>query len=182
MATTLAPLTQRSTAQDVELLVLDVDGTLTDGSIILDAEGKESKRFSVYDGMGMRLLREGGLRVAVLSARSAGAVDARMRQLKIDCVVQGADNKAIGIQRVLDETGVAPERAAMMGDDLVDLPAMVRVGFAIAVGNAAAEVKQHADFTTQACGGEGAVREACEYLLKAQGKWAGLVHQYRSRG
>lgn len=174
------PLISRSSASDIRLLVLDVDGTLTDGSIILDADGKESKRFSVRDGMGLRLLREGGVQVAVLSARSAGAVEHRMKQLKVECVVQGADNKAIGIRRVLEETGVAPEHTAMMGDDILDLPAMMRVGYAIAVGDAAPEVKQHAEYVTAAHGGAGAVREACECLLKEQGKWSRLVNKYLS--
>jgi len=178
MAEALPVLTTRSTAQDVRLLVLDVDGTLTDGSIILAADGTESKRFSVRDGMGLRLVREAGVQVAVLSARSAGAVEHRMKQLKIECVVQGADNKAIGIQRVLEQTGIAPEYTAMMGDDILDLPAMVRTGFAVAVGDAAPEVKQHAEYVTAAHGGDGAVRETCEFLLKEQGKWAGLVRKY----
>lgn len=170
-----------SAANDVRLLIFDVDGVLTDGTIILDADGRESKVFSVRDGMGIRMAIEAGLTVAVLSARTAGAVDARMKQLKINCVIQGADNKAEGMVRVLEQTGIAAEHAAFLGDDILDLPALRRVGYPMAVADACAEAKAAAAYVTTQPGGRGAARDAVEHLLKAQCKWDMLVQRFADR-
>jgi len=153
----------------VELLVLDVDGVLTDGSIIYDDEGRELKRFFVGDGLGIKAWLSAGFGCGVLSSRSSPAVERRMRELGVTEVVQGARDKSGEIGELCGRLGRSLEATAFMGDDLPDLPAMRRVGLAIAPADADGRVREAAGLVTAAPGGRGAVREAIERLLRAKG-------------
>lgn len=169
---------ERSAA--IELLVLDVDGVLTDGRIIVDDEGRESKNFSVRDGTGLEMWRRAGKRAAILSGRSARAVEIRGRELKIDPIVQGARDKVPAFQELVHAAGVSPEHVCFVGDDLPDLKLFGVVGIAACPSDAVTEVRTAADLVTNARGGHGAVREVIENLLKAQGTWqalAGLIRE-----
>ncbi|MBI5149279.1 MAG: HAD-IIIA family hydrolase [Candidatus Omnitrophica bacterium] len=165
----------RGKIKKIKLLVMDVDGVLTDGRIVIDAEGKELKFFDVQDGFGLVLLRQAGIRTAVLSARSAPAVMARVTDLKIDKICQDAYPKSSAYEGLLNEWGLKDEEVCFMGDDLPDLPVLNEVGLAVAVSNAVAEVKKTADYVTEKRGGHGAVREVVEMILKVQGKWPQIV-------
>lgn len=163
----------------IKLLVLDVDGVLTDGGITIDSQGVEIvKRFHVRDGLGIQLAMEQGLKVAVLSSRLSRAVDARLRELGVTLLMQGARDKGAGLRAIAQQAGVDPAQAAYMGDDLLDLPAMLRCGYKITVADAAPELRQIADYVTGQPGGHGAVREAVEHLLKAQNKWQAVLDRF----
>ncbi|MEX0746135.1 MAG: HAD-IIIA family hydrolase [Phycisphaeraceae bacterium] len=162
----------------IRLLVLDVDGVLTDGSIVLDEHGHETKRFHVRDGLGIKLLRDNGVDVAVLSARASRAVSLRMKELKVTLVSQGNADKEAGLARLLEQAGVSADHAAYMGDDLQDLPAMQRCAYRISVPDAPREVRDVAHHVTFVPGGRGAVRDAAEHLLRTQGKWRQAIAEY----
>ena len=155
----------------VELLVLDVDGVLTDGSIIVDDHGVESKRFHVRDGAAIALWHKSGKRTAILSGRAARCVDRRAAELKIAPVVQGSSDKGRDLSVILRDLGLQPDQVGFMGDDLADLPALGLAGFAACPADAAAEVRRAVDLITDAPGGRGAVREVIERLMRAQGTW-----------
>ncbi|MDF1667169.1 MAG: HAD-IIIA family hydrolase [Planctomycetota bacterium] len=165
-------------AESVKLVILDVDGVLTDGGIYLDAQGQEFKRFNVYDGTGIKYLQRSGITIAIISGRYSEPTAIRAKQLDINIVHQKSLNKLETLQEILHKTGVREEEVAYIGDDLIDLPVLRRVGFPIAPANARPEVKQVAMLVTKAAGGSGAVREAAEHILRAQGRWAGLVERY----
>jgi 3-deoxy-D-manno-octulosonate 8-phosphate phosphatase (KDO 8-P phosphatase) len=160
-------------ASRVRLVVLDVDGVLTDGRLYFGADGEALKVFDVRDGYGVRLLREAGLGVAVLSSRASPIVERRADELGIEPVLQGERDKVAGLDRLLAATGVAPAQCAFMGDDGPDLPVMARVGFAAAVADAAPEVRRAAHWIARAGGGRGAVRELAEYVLRCRQRHAG---------
>ncbi len=162
-------------ARDVELLVLDVDGVLTDGGLYYGADGEQLKRFDVKDGHGLVLAHLVGLRAAILTARRSGIVEKRAAELWIDPVLQGHRDKRAGLEQLLSLAKVSPERAAFVGDDLNDLPAMSQVRLAACPADAVSEVRERCHYVAQACGGRGAVREILEMILKAQGKWADAV-------
>lgn len=155
----------------IDLLVLDVDGVLTDGGIVVDDHGVESKRFHVRDGAAIALWNKLGKRTAILSGRSAKCVDVRAAELGIRPVVQGSSSKGEALRSMLADLGVAPGRAAFVGDDLADLPALAIAGFAACPADAAPEVRRAVDYVAAAGGGSGAVREVVEVILKAQGSW-----------
>jgi 3-deoxy-D-manno-octulosonate 8-phosphate phosphatase (KDO 8-P phosphatase) len=157
-------------AARIELLLLDVDGVLTDGSILYGAE-EELKRFHVRDGSGLKFWREAGKRAAILSGRSSVAVARRAKELGIDPVIQGRSEKLPAFQELLAAAGLKPEQVCAVGDDLPDRPVLKRCGLAIAVADACPELKAAADHVTVAPGGRGAVREAIEWLMKLQGAW-----------
>ncbi|NBX37546.1 MAG: hypothetical protein EBR10_10070 [Planctomycetes bacterium] len=159
----------------VRALVLDVDGTLTDGSILINDLGQETKRFDVRDGLGLELWRRAGLAVAVVTGRRGLALEHRLRELKITVALQAVTDKARGFADAAAQLGVPLESCAFMGDDLPDLAAMRFAAVACAPADAAAEVREAAHVVTRARGGFGAVREFIETVLKAQGKWDGLV-------
>jgi len=159
----------------IRLLLLDVDGVLTDGRIVYTDVGQEIKSFHVRDGSGLKYWQRGGGRVAILSGRSSPAVVRRAAELAIDPVVQGADEKLPALGRILTETGLRPEQVCAVGDDLPDLPVLTRCGLAAAVADAAPEVRAVAHFVTTAPGGRGAVREVVEWLMRAQGTWDPVV-------
>jgi 3-deoxy-D-manno-octulosonate 8-phosphate phosphatase (KDO 8-P phosphatase) len=159
----------------IRLLLLDVDGVLTDGRITYTDAGQEIKAFHVRDGSGVKFWQRGGGRVAILSGRSSPAVARRAAELGIDPVVQGADEKLPALRRILSETGLRPDQVCAVGDDLPDLPVLTRCGLAAAVADAAPEVRAVAHFVTTAPGGRGAVREVVEWLMRAQGTWDPVV-------
>jgi 3-deoxy-D-manno-octulosonate 8-phosphate phosphatase (KDO 8-P phosphatase) len=170
----------KRTLQAIELLVLDVDGVLTDGRLIVHSDGSESKNFHTLDGHGIRLWQRAGLKVALLSGRHSEATQRRAEQLEIRYVLQDCHLKRPAVERLLKELNLKAENAAYVGDDLPDLPVMQFVGFAVAVANAVDEVKEHADYVTTHPGGRGAVREVIEHILKNSGRWQALMERYRA--
>lgn len=162
----------------IEMLVLDVDGVLTDGRIITHPDGSESKSFHVLDGHGIRLWQRAGLKMAWLSGRSSTATSRRAAELQVAHVLQDCHFKLPALQQLLEQVGVAAPHVAYVGDDLMDLPPMRYAGFGVAVANAVEEVKQGADYVTARPGGAGAVREVIELILKGAGRWAGLMERY----
>jgi 3-deoxy-D-manno-octulosonate 8-phosphate phosphatase (KDO 8-P phosphatase) len=170
----------RERAARVKLLVLDVDGVMTDGSIIMDHKGKEIKAFNVRDGHGLRLLREAGIEVAILTGRNSSVVQKRADDLGIPRrrVHQGVRDKVGAYQEIAREVGITDDEACFVGDDVVDIPLLNRVGIPIVVGDGAPEAKRFARYVTQSSGGKGAVREVCDLLLQAQGKWDAVIRRY----
>jgi len=163
----------------IKLFILDVDGVLTPGKIILDEKGKEIKFFDVQDGFGIVFLQRAGFKTAIISARSSGAVTARAKDLNINKVYQDASPKTKAYQQLLKELKMKDEQVCFMGDDLPDICLLNRVGFAVAPANARAEVKKRANYVTKCKGGHGAVREVIELILKTQGKWKKIVEGYQ---
>lgn len=163
---------------NIRLLVLDVDGVLTDGTVLLHADGSESKSFSLLDGHGVKLWRRAGLEVAFLSGRPSPATRCRAAQLQVVHVLEGQTQKLPALKGLLERLGLRPEQVAYVGDDLLDLPPLRYVGFGVAVANAVDELKQVADYVTTRPGGHGAVREVIEIILKKGGLWAPLMERY----
>jgi 3-deoxy-D-manno-octulosonate 8-phosphate phosphatase (KDO 8-P phosphatase) len=166
-------------ASRIKLFLCDVDGVLTDGSIFIGGE-REFKRFNIRDGLGLVLARRAGLKVGWVSARPSLATKLRADELKIDFLVQQGDNvsKTGAIEQLLAQEKLGWRDVCFVGDDIIDLGPLTRAGLAVAVGDAVPEAKAAAHFTTQAAGGRGAVREAVELILKAQGKWQPFLKQY----
>ena len=152
------------------MLVMDVDGVLTDGSIYLTDSGDELKAFNSQDGLGLTLLRKSGVLLAIISGRKARCVEVRAQALGVAHVYQGIGNKAEAFARLLADTGLSAADCAYIGDDVIDLPVMRQVGFAVAVPDAPNLVRSHAHYVTGSAGGRGAVRELCKLILHAQGK------------
>jgi 3-deoxy-D-manno-octulosonate 8-phosphate phosphatase (KDO 8-P phosphatase) len=157
--------------KDTKLLLLDVDGVLTNGSIVYHDDGSETKVFNVKDGLGIRLLMQTGIQVGIVTGRRSEALSHRCRDLGIDLVFDNVRDKAAILDTIINETGIDPEQMAFIGDDLPDVPVMRRVGLSIAVGDAHEMVVHRADMVTGAIGGGGAVREVCESILKAKRLW-----------
>jgi 3-deoxy-D-manno-octulosonate 8-phosphate phosphatase (KDO 8-P phosphatase) len=162
----------------IKLVVLDVDGVLTDGRIVIDDRGGECKNFHVRDGLAIRAAMDVGLRVGVLSGRTSRATALRMEELGVDLCIQGSAHKAVGLETLCQRAGVLPEESAYVGDDLVDLPALVRCGYPIAVADAISQVRAVARYVTAARGGHAAAREAIEHILMAQGRWDEVVERF----
>ena len=162
-------------AKKIRVLLMDVDGVLTDGRIWLlsrrDGTASEIKGFSAYDGAGLKLARAAGLRTGLITGRESSAVAQRARECEIEFVYQGRATKLGSYEEILQATGASDREVAYVGDDLPDLPLLQRAGFAVAVANAAPEVKRAAHYVTSHSGGDGAVREVIELIVKAQGKW-----------
>jgi 3-deoxy-D-manno-octulosonate 8-phosphate phosphatase (KDO 8-P phosphatase) len=169
----------RVKAAKVRLLVLDVDGVLTDGRIIMDHEGREIKAFDVRDGHGIKLLRQAGIEVAMLTGRSSPVVQKRADDLGIPWVRQGVYDKVAAYGEIASVLGIRDEETCFVGDDLVDISLLKRVGLPICVADGVQEAKRSALYVTQSPGGRGAVREVCELLLQAQGKWEKIVRRQR---
>lgn len=165
--------------QKIEMLLLDVDGVLTDGGLLIHADGSESKLFNVYDGHRIKMWQRAGLRCGFLSGRHSEATSRRAEQLEVGFVLQGCTEKLPAFERLLSEACLSADQVAYVGDDLMDLPLLRRVGFAVAVANAAEEVRRQADYVTVRAGGHGAVAEVIEYLLKITGRWEGLTRKYQ---
>ncbi len=167
-------------ARPIRLLMLDVDGVLTDGSLFISGDGRETKRFNVRDGLGIKMWMGLGLEIAVVSGRDSDATAARMAELGITRVEQGAPDKLASLMRLCDEFGIDKDQIACMGDDLPDLPPMREAGCAIAVADGEGRVRECADYVTTARGGQGAVREAIEYLLQKMGRLDEAMAHYDS--
>lgn len=160
---------------NIQLLLLDVDGVLTDGRIIYDDAGSQIKEFNVRDGLGIRLVLAAGIKVGIVTGRQSNALHHRCRDLGIQHIYEDVSQKGRLLDRIIEQTAVGADRAAFVGDDIPDLGLMRRVGLSIAVADAHELVKKHADWITSAAGGRGAVREVCEALLKAKGLWEKMV-------
>jgi 3-deoxy-D-manno-octulosonate 8-phosphate phosphatase (KDO 8-P phosphatase) len=165
-------------AAKIRLLIFDVDGVLTDGSLFIGDDGQEYKAFHSKDGFGMRLLQESGVQIGIITGRTSEVVRIRMESLDIAHVYQGMREKLPAYEQLKAATGLADEQIAYVGDDVVDLPVMARVGLAVAVQDAHPLAKQHAHHVTGAGGGRGAAREVCELLMTAQGTLDAAVARY----
>lgn len=165
-------------AKRIKLLLLDVDGVLTDGRIIYDSKGRDLKLFDVHDGLGVYLLKKAGIKTILITAKGSRAIKPRARDMRVEAVFENISPKSSVLDKILKKYKVNAEEVCFVGDDLVDLCLMKRVGFAVAVFNACAEIKQNANYITLKEGGRGAVREVAELILKSQGKWQDLVGLY----
>ncbi len=170
-------MTTNARAKKIKLVICDVDGVLTDGKIIYDDLGKESKNFNVQDGLGLVLLKKYGIQTAIISARASKVVAHRAKDIGIEHVVTGAFPKLAAYDQLVKKLNVKDSEVCFIGDDLPDLAIMKRVGLAVAVSNAVAQVKRVAHDTTRKRGGEGAVREVVEKILKAQGYWLNILKE-----
>lgn len=166
-------------AQKVRLFAMDVDGILSNGQIIYDANGVETKAFYVQDGVGLKGLREFGIQLAIITGRSSPMVERRAKELGITHVIQGQDDKFTQLSKLVVSLGLELNECAYMGDDLPDLTAIKYAGLGISVPNGCTEVQAIADLITTKAGGQGAVREACEFILKAQGHYDDFVNGFR---
>ena len=164
--------------KSIKVLILDVDGVLTDGRVIYTDSGEEIKKFDVRDGHGLKLLMRSGIEVILLTGRESKVVLHRARDLGIEHVYQKALNKIEVYKTILADRSLEDKDVGFVGDDLIDLPVLRKVGFSAAVPDAVQEVKEIVDYITTKRGGEGAVREICELLLKAQNKWEALTAKY----
>jgi len=162
----------------IQLLLLDVDGVLTDGTIIYNDDGSETKVFNARDGFGLKLVMSAGIEVGLVTGRSSKALRHRCNNLGIGHLFAGIRDKAKMLEKIVAKTGIGPVHTAFVGDDLPDLPIMKRTGLSIAVADAHEIVRQKADWTTQAPGGHGAVREVCEALLTAKGVWDEIIARF----
>jgi len=174
----MTPADLHTRARRLRLLTCDVDGVLTDGRIFVAGDGSEFKAFSSLDGLGMRMLEQSGIAVAWITGSSAPAVSARAKMLGVKRVVLGAEHKLVPWERLRHELGVEPEDCAHVGDDLPDLPLLMRCGLAVTVPHAPELVKRHAHYVTRAEGGAGAVREVCELVLAARGELEPLLKAF----
>jgi 3-deoxy-D-manno-octulosonate 8-phosphate phosphatase (KDO 8-P phosphatase) len=165
-------------ASRIRLLLFDVDGVLTDGTVIVHSDGTESKAFGIRDGIGMVWAQRAGLMVGLLSARMSPTTAHRAAQLGITIIQQGVQNKVEGYERIIASLGISDDAVAYMGDDVVDLGVLARVGFATAPADAVAEVKDRVDWVSSRPGGRGAVRELIELILRAQQRWPAIVTGY----
>jgi len=167
--------------QQIELILSDVDGVLTDGVLDYGHDGAESKRFHVRDGLGIKLWRAAGWRFGMVSARSSHLVKVRATELGVDLVRQGHEEKLPVVEQLLQDLGLKPEQLCYIGDDLPDLACIEFAGVGATVADAVAEVRGAAELVTKANGGSGAIRELVETILKAQRRWDDLIRRYRFR-
>ena len=165
-------------ASKIKLLLFDVDGVLTDGKILLHADGSESKQFDIKDGTGIIWAQRAGLTVGLLSARTSAATAQRAAQLGITLVHQGVASKLESYEQIVDSLFLQDEQVAYMGDDVLDLPVLVRVGLATAPADAVEEVRSRVHWVSSAKGGQGAARDLIEVILRAQGRWDALVAEF----
>jgi len=164
--------------RNIRLLLLDVDGVMTDGRIIYDGNGLETKFFNVKDGHGIKMLQRHGIEVGIITGRTSVVVDIRARELGIELVYQGALKKLERYNDVKLRTGLADNQIAYMGDDIIDVPVMRRAGFSAAPPDSLPEVLAVADYISSCGGGKGAVREVCDMILRARGVWNEVVKRY----
>ncbi len=168
----------RERALKIKLLLLDVDGVLTDGRLYYTSRGEEIKVFNVRDGLGIKLAQRAGIRIGVISGRNSEALINRLRELKVDEVHLGYNQKLPVLEDIINRLSLSLEEIAFLGDDYVDLPILRRVGFPMAVLDAPEEIKEHALYITNSKGGHGAVRDAIEFILKLRGQWEEVISQY----
>ena len=167
-----------SIAKNIKLLILDVDGVLTDGGIYFDDNGIEHKKFDSQDGLGIKLLQMSGIEVAVITARTTKSAAHRLEGLGVKHHYHGALDKSVALKDLIKKLSIGLNESAYVGDDVIDLPVMTRVALPVAVANAQECVKDHALLVTQKSGGDGAVREVCDFLLKSQDKYDALVQSF----
>lgn len=165
-------------AKEIKLVVFDVDGVLTDGSLFLGDAGEEYKAFNSRDGHGMKMLQSTGIEIGIITGRTSDVVRHRMQSLGIQHVYQGKLDKLPAFEELCQLTGTSPQQVAYVGDDVVDLPILVRVGLAIGVQDAHPMVKQHSHWLTPSNGGRGAARDVCELILRAQGQLDDMLEKY----
>ena len=165
-------------AAKVRLMIFDVDGVLTDGSLHFGPDGEMMKTFNVHDGLGIKLLQESGVSTAIISARQSPIVARRASDLGISHVLQGVHDKRVPFDQLLRTTGFTADECGFIGDDVIDLPILTRVGFAVGVPNGRPDVLRRVHFVTEAGGGRGAVREVCEFVLRAQGNYDNIMAQF----
>ena len=165
-------------ASKIKLLLLDVDGVLTDGRIIYDSHRRDSKFFDVHDGLGVYVLHTSGIKTVLITAKSSKTISPRAKDMRVAEVFADIFPKSSVLDRILKKYGVGSDEVCFVGDDLVDLSIMRKVGLPVAVANAAAEIKEAAGFITARSGGRGAVREVAELILKSQGKWEDILKFY----
>ncbi len=166
--------------KQIRLLLLDADGVLTTGRIMYTSSGEEAKSFDVKDGLGIRMLKDAGVKIGIVSGRKSAAVERRAAELGIDYCHTGVKDKKTLVETILAQAECMPDQAAFVGDDLVDLAAMKKVGLAVAVADAHETVKQNAHLVTDHPGGRGAVREVCERILAAKGLWEKIIDRWLS--
>lgn len=165
-------------AARIRLMIFDVDGILTDGSLHYGPNGEMIKTFNVLDGHGIKLLQQSGVSTAIISARKSDIVVRRASDLGIHHVYQGVHDKRMAFEQLLSDTGIAPEACGFIGDDVIDLPILLRCGFSASVPNAHSEVRSRVHYLTQAGGGRGAARELCDFILRAQGNYEAALAPY----
>ncbi len=171
-------MTLEERCRSIAVLLSDVDGVLTDGQIFLDNQGIESKAFHIRDGLGVKLWQKAGYQFGMLTLRSTQSLKVRAAELGIEIIRQGVPDKLAALKQILAELKLTRDRVCYMGDDLPDLPVIRAVGLGIAVADACGEVRQAAHYTTQECGGGGAVRAVIELILKAQCRWTDVIQTY----
>ncbi|HZZ73709.1 MAG TPA: HAD hydrolase family protein [Pirellulales bacterium] len=171
-------MTFEQRCQAIELILCDVDGVLTDGGVIFDNQGIEVKRFHIRDGLGIKLWQRAGYRCGLITGRNSHIVRLRAAELGIELVRQGIEDKLPAVRQLLLELNLKPEQICYLGDDLPDLPVMKAVGLGVGVADACEEVRQAAHYVTRARGGDGAVRETIETILKSQQRWSELIQKY----
>lgn len=162
----------------IKLLLLDVDGVMTDGRIIYLNDGGEAKAFDVKDGHGLKLIQRAGIKVGIITGRQSDIVARRAAELGIELVYQGAKDKLQPFMEILEKLGLKASEVAYVGDDLVDLPVMRLVGFSVTVADASDDIKPYVDLVTSRPGGHGAVREVCDFLLKQSSLWTSVTSRY----
>ena len=165
-------------AEKIKLLILDVDGVLTDGSIILDSSDNELKSFHVRDGHGIKMAMRSGIRIALITGRYSRVVERRARELGIKEVFQKCYDKRGAYGQLVEKYSLDHSEIAYIGDDIVDIPVLKICGFSVAVADADEEVKAFVQMITKQCGGRGAVREVCDFILKAKGLWKDIIDGY----
>jgi len=164
----------------IELLLLDVDGVLTDGGVTYSDTGDQIKKFHSRDGFGIRLLMDSGIQVGIITGRKSKALEHRCKDLGITLLFDGIKNKSTALDKIIAITGILPDKIGFVGDDLMDLCVMTKVGISFCVSDACPEVLSHSDIITDQKGGHGAVREICEAILKAKGVWDVILDNYLS--
>lgn len=167
-------------AAAVRLMIFDVDGVLTPGNLFFDGSGEVIKSFHVLDGQGIRLLEEAGIITAIISARQSPIVAKRAKDLGVVHLMQGIHDKKTAFLHLSESLSILPVHCGFIGDDVIDLPVLTRVGFAASVANGHHEVRSRVDYVTQASGGQGAVRELCDFILRAQHKYEQILHRFLS--
>lgn len=178
MSAQLTPLAHVERAARVKVMIFDVDGILTDGSLTYGPDGEVTKTFNVLDGLGIQLLQKTGVATAIISARKSPIVNARAKDLGINYVWQGFHDKRVAFAELLAQTGLTAEQCGYIGDDVIDLPLLLQVGFAVTVPTGHPEVQHRVHYVTRNPGGRGAVREVCDMLMRAQGTYESALANY----
>lgn len=171
-------MNESAVLEKIKMIIMDVDGVLTDGKIIFSSDGIETKAFDIQDGMGITLARQAGLLTGIITGRESEIVKRRASELSYDVIFQGSSDKIRSYDKIKKQFDISDEEVCYVGDDLPDIPVMKNAGFAVAVANAREEVKKTADFVTECSGGCGAIREVVEKILKAQNKFDSLLKKY----